>query len=487
MPTGDPCLAAEKVGSSEDNVTEILLRLPVRSLILFKSVSKQWYSLITNNPCFKNPNKPPDPPSGLFVQTSTGYAFVPFDIHIPVKFPTLCCTVSHIEFKSSCNGLILCGNFIISLSDDIVVTDENYVYNPTTNQSIRLPIPYNGKHVWGMSIAFDPLKSPHYKVVSVFDDFDRVSRAVHKYQIHVYSSKTRTCKLSYNLTITRYSQMMFETGVYWNNAIHWIDKVGFIVYFDLDQEMTHEIKAPFARRGLDYENYVCYIFESRNQLLLVEFYCPLITKFKVHGLKRDYSDWSVKYLVDFEEFGGLSFPKSLNLLPNQYYYLFELYALSLVLGSGDDDDDESFLLVEISGNIVRLNLESKTYHEFGKISDRRSYDRPELYQSPNVYKFAASLYNLTYDKKNKPQLLMHIHGGCTAKNCSGYITTSYECREFMCVCADQQANFARPVASLIKAQAIKVARFLPNPESYRGPKLRAGSMGRKKKKKMYFR
>ncbi|KAB1211431.1 putative tRNA (guanine(26)-N(2))-dimethyltransferase 1 [Morella rubra] len=37
-----------------------------------------------------------------------------------------------------------------------------------------------------------------------------------------------------------------------------------------------------------------------------------------------------------------------------------------------------------------------------------------------------------------------------------------------------QANFARAVASLSKAQAKKVTRFLPNPERHWGPKLRAG-------------
>ncbi|GKU97416.1 hypothetical protein SLEP1_g10564 [Rubroshorea leprosula] len=37
-----------------------------------------------------------------------------------------------------------------------------------------------------------------------------------------------------------------------------------------------------------------------------------------------------------------------------------------------------------------------------------------------------------------------------------------------------QANFARAVASLSKAQAKKVAHFLPNPERHWGPKLRAG-------------
>ncbi|KAL2896112.1 hypothetical protein RDABS01_037896 [Bienertia sinuspersici] len=37
-----------------------------------------------------------------------------------------------------------------------------------------------------------------------------------------------------------------------------------------------------------------------------------------------------------------------------------------------------------------------------------------------------------------------------------------------------QANFTRAVASLSKAQSKKVARFLPNPERYWGPKVRAG-------------
>ncbi|KAL3629482.1 hypothetical protein CASFOL_026704 [Castilleja foliolosa] len=39
---------------------------------------------------------------------------------------------------------------------------------------------------------------------------------------------------------------------------------------------------------------------------------------------------------------------------------------------------------------------------------------------------------------------------------------------------DLQANFARAVASLSKAQVKKVARFLPNPERHWGPKVKAG-------------
>lgn len=37
-----------------------------------------------------------------------------------------------------------------------------------------------------------------------------------------------------------------------------------------------------------------------------------------------------------------------------------------------------------------------------------------------------------------------------------------------------QVDFSRHLGSLSKAQAKKVARFLPNPEKHWGPKLRAG-------------
>ncbi|XP_071707953.1 F-box protein At5g07610-like [Rutidosis leptorrhynchoides] len=211
----------------------------------------------------------------------------------------------------------------------------------------------------------------------------------------MYSSQTRTCKVSYKHGIgRRYLFVEFRTGVYWNNAIHWIDRFGFIVYFDLDKEMSYEIKTPaFACCDLnDIMNYRSYIFESRDELLLVEIYCPLITKFKIYELKRDYSNWLVKYHVNLEEFDGSLFPKSMkpSLKANQ---LYEFDVLSLVLGG--DNGVEPFLVVETRMKIMRLNLESKTYHILRDYTSPRitPSDVPYLYQWPHVYQFAMSLYN----------------------------------------------------------------------------------------------
>nr|GEV34680.1 hypothetical protein [Tanacetum cinerariifolium] len=69
------------------------------------------------------------------------------------------------EAKMSCNGLLLCSGFGRPVFD--------YIYNSSTNQYRKLPHPdcsldnspyYRSA---GLRMAFDPTKSPHYKLVDV--------------------------------------------------------------------------------------------------------------------------------------------------------------------------------------------------------------------------------------------------------------------------------------------------------------------------------
>ena len=85
------------VVSNDDLLIDILLRLPVLSLFLFKSVSKRWLSLITS-PDFVLRHRSTDPnlhpPCGLFLQIPMRnwlvpeYDFVSFDSRIPSKRST---------------------------------------------------------------------------------------------------------------------------------------------------------------------------------------------------------------------------------------------------------------------------------------------------------------------------------------------------------------------------------------------------------------
>lgn len=72
--------------SNEDLLMEILVRLPVLSLVLFKSVSKRWLSLIKSPDFTTRLTRKLDPPCGLFLRSYSilpNYDFVPLDIRIP--------------------------------------------------------------------------------------------------------------------------------------------------------------------------------------------------------------------------------------------------------------------------------------------------------------------------------------------------------------------------------------------------------------------
>nr|GEZ25351.1 hypothetical protein [Tanacetum cinerariifolium] len=86
----------------------------------------------------------------------------------------------NVKILQSCNGLLLCGGSRMPVFD--------YVYNLSTNQYKKLLYPdysidnspYYGSV--GLRIAFDPTKSPHYKLVDA-------GRESYDIDIQIYSSK----------------------------------------------------------------------------------------------------------------------------------------------------------------------------------------------------------------------------------------------------------------------------------------------------------
>lgn len=62
----------------------------------------------------------------------------------------------------SCSGLLLCH----TVHNPFTFDENYYIFNPTTHQFVTLPRPLSGD-VIGMTLAFDPWKSPNYKVISL--------------------------------------------------------------------------------------------------------------------------------------------------------------------------------------------------------------------------------------------------------------------------------------------------------------------------------
>ncbi|KAK1399666.1 F-box domain [Heracleum sosnowskyi] len=357
--------SAVKVASSEDLLIQILLLVPIKTLMGFKSVSKQWLYLITD-PRFIRLRYPlPPSASALFFPSSfcrsnPDYQFIPLDISevSPTPFKTLNFTRdplgSGISVLQSCNGLLLCASHQAR-----EFNRRYYVYNPTTRQFATLPKIRReySKNVLGMSLAFDPSKSPSYKVVCV-RTFGKLK------QIEIYSSETQLWRVS-GEPFTAPKYMEFGNSRFWNGSVHWWNNSfhnntwrdePYSLYFKVDEERVEQLPMPVKHISRVQMYLVAfYLGESEGHWHLIEVNSDFTSLFDVYEMAIDHSGWFVKYQVDLSAISSV-FPEIIK--NNRYGYAFNIISL---VRRGKEEDDESFLVLEIpGGKFVRYNLMDKS-------------------------------------------------------------------------------------------------------------------------------
>ncbi|GJS93256.1 F-box protein-like protein isoform X1 [Tanacetum coccineum] len=288
-------LSVHAVVSDDDLLNEILVKLPVISLVLFKSVSKRWLSLIKSPTFIKRRSRilNIDPPSGLFILHNWKhglYRFVPLDIRIQSRLENTFKTEygsnsGNATVLQSCNGLFLC----------YVKPGKFCVYNPTVNLFKMLPEPqyFDPKKIYFISMAFDPTKSPHYKVVHVAAVGD-LSLDEYKW-IQTYSSESGIWSI-FRMHSDPFDGL--ESGIYCNDAIHWLsrDDNGALHYkldFVNKSVVLTKIQLPATVKRS------CKLFESRGCLLLLGMDDPYYPDhLNVYEMEKGDSEWSLKYFVD---------------------------------------------------------------------------------------------------------------------------------------------------------------------------------------------
>ncbi|GJU91519.1 hypothetical protein Tco_1303942 [Tanacetum coccineum] len=215
-----------KVLTNHDLLTEIFIRLPILSIHLFTCVSKQWLKIL-KSPAFtlkRSQIRSLDSPAGLFVnhiRSSFDCDFVSLDPRINSRKYTIKNSFTlgsteeadKVTILQSCNGLLLCTGSRRHAFD--------YVYNPSTNLLKILPEPdyanvdSNVYGCAGLRLAFDPRKSPYYKVV-------RAGRTCSDIFIQIYCSEKGNWSLC-NERFNYFFFLHFDSAMYWNNALHWLE------------------------------------------------------------------------------------------------------------------------------------------------------------------------------------------------------------------------------------------------------------------------
>ncbi|KAL1558848.1 hypothetical protein AAHA92_09263 [Salvia divinorum] len=240
-------------------ITEILLRLPVKSLLRFKSVSKKWLYLISSSDFVK---------AHLKVSTKNnvhthdklifGSNTFPFDLYtcslhtaiegsnvsdpiypttsesIPFDRVRFDCTFAEpddsIWIVGSCNGLVC-----VAVSAYSVV-----LWNPTTRSMKLIPETDTDPDRDSISYGFgyDELHDD-YKVVEVSGDKCQLT-GEYETQVKIYSVRINSWKIMSNWPL-RYS--CYGTGKFMYGAIHW-SVCSFIVSHDLATDSLVQLPMP---------------------------------------------------------------------------------------------------------------------------------------------------------------------------------------------------------------------------------------------------
>ncbi|XP_004305927.1 PREDICTED: F-box protein At5g07610-like [Fragaria vesca subsp. vesca] len=365
--------SAETVANIEELLTEILLLLPAKPLVRFKCVSKHWLSLISNpNFCHRHTLQYPNfSISAVFSDSCEDFSFIPFPPHhdpsgiyhgyghnhsSPRWYPldVIANQYGCIRIINSCNGLFLC----LPIVATSISRSPYFVLNPTTSKFLTLAIPpiSDGQqvenHILGCSLAFDPSKSPHYKVICL------ETTTGSDYQVQIYSSETRSWRLvSSSFKIQDHTiHICYEKGVYFNGAVHWVGLYCEMSYLHIDEERVEFVQSPphCREKNPERREYRYFKETSGGHLHLIDIYWPTQAGygFEVLEMGRDYSGWFVKYNVDLR-----SCPPS-----RQFVVLF-------LDRDENEEGDGSSLWLHYPGQVVSCNLTSNTFNFFELTTD----------------------------------------------------------------------------------------------------------------------
>ncbi|XP_016438022.1 F-box protein At5g07610-like isoform X2 [Nicotiana tabacum] len=341
--------AVDVIAGNADLLYEILLRLPARSLIRFSLVCKFWCSIITSiqfrfshsrTLAFSNALTP----SGIYFYncltdpqkveslplTDNVTSLPPLEVvdHMAATLgdalKDLHVKDTQVKVTQSCNGLLMC---VITCKTGVSNIRRGMVYNPANKGCHLLPTPYDNKYseVVCYNLIVDPLEPPYYKAVCI-KHVDSYSSDV---EVSVYvpgSESWRSCcrfSLPYG--------MRFDSGVFWNGAIHWIGE--YSIYFDAKSQEIVRKNMPPRPQG-----------DCTQKIRLIS-----------------------------------AFPEMIQQTSSGTQYAFSI--LSVIRGEKEED---SVLLLTIPGKVIAYNLVLKTAEVVrelpGQIGDTLHFNHVSAYQ-----------------------------------------------------------------------------------------------------------
>ncbi|XP_042059380.1 F-box protein At5g07610-like [Salvia splendens] len=354
---------------NEDVVVVILLHLPAKSLIRFKLVCKHWLSIISAQQfCHLYSLRHPKPLPSLILRTHTSHCFYFNPVSSSHKLVPYTVTVPNSRILNSCNGLML----LQSVHPDPV---EYHVYNSTTKQSrtISLTDSEDFPKIMGLTLAFDPSKSPHYKIVCVRAKMKAPSARERHCRIEVFNSQSLTWRVCLE-QLTAPTGANFSTGVHCNNVIHWDNYPRAHLYYNINKNVVGNLphaQVPWHGGGGGAASH-CQLQESNGLLYHFIIVSHLgDTSIAVYELQEDYSQWLLKYHDEVGQLPGKS------------------RILSYIKG---EEGQSCTMLTHVPGKITLYSFLDKRSKEIVDLTNQPFYQEDSVqFDSTDVFHFGETL------------------------------------------------------------------------------------------------
>lgn len=314
----------------QEVVIKILTRLPPKSLVKFRCVSKSWNSLISS-PHFISLHTQQTILSKSLAAAGTNQIIVrrysksqnsevytvhvdneefPDDKNIKIEYPFRDYTRFYYRIVGSCNGVLCLLDDLFGQADSILL------WNPVIKRKVTLPMPQTTFENMGMCMfvigfGFD-VENNEYKVVRiayVLGDYGYlVPPKVEVYALSKGNWRTVEGEIPKNCVVE-----YFWSQVFINGNVHWVayrnmgkqDKVvNFIMLFNMNLEVFDEMQIPHALENELPINLNAVVLED--SIAIVQYDERVCSKSCCIWIMKKYGDiesWRKQYNVDLE--GGL--------------------------------------------------------------------------------------------------------------------------------------------------------------------------------------
>lgn len=268
----------------------------------------------------------------------------------------------------SCNGLLLCEYSQVVCN---VYIDRYLVCNPTTQKYTVIPEPGPGAFSSGCIalLAFDPSKSPRYKVVFL---------GVYPYVENPYVQIDIYCPESASWKQIRAPCRSLIHPVFCSGVIYWLSYENVVSGFDVDSAKMIEMKKPLKIHSVDR---IKYFGECGGRLILFQTLNGSAMAFDILEMDNDYCCWIEKCRVSLGHLQSVS-PQ----LESEY----RKYSVLCVL-KGDTEKDFALVLT-FPEKTIYYNLKSNSWNVLHDVP--RGQRISPLGSCDSAFPYVESLYPL---------------------------------------------------------------------------------------------